>query len=96
MPCARAAVGGVFAFVKAGSQKSLTSALGAALILTLSGRTMLLGSARGSLAVCAAISLFLSVIMAGRYSRTRKVMPAGMTAGASIAMSAAYIFSLVA
>ena len=96
LPFFRFAVGGTIAFVKAGSQKSLTSAMGAALILTLSGRKMLLGSARGSIAVCLAISVFLSIIMAGRYSRSRKVMPAGMTAAASIGMSAAYIFSLIA
>lgn len=70
--------------------------MGAALILTLSGRKMLVGSARGPVAVCLAISVLLSVMMAGRYSRSRKVMPAGMTAAASIGMSAAYILSLIA
>lgn len=70
--------------------------MGAALILALSGRKMLVGAARGPIAVCLAISVFLSVIMAGRYSRSRKVMPAGMTAAASIGMSAAYILSLIA
>ncbi|KAF6261443.1 transmembrane proteins 14C-domain-containing protein [Scenedesmus sp. NREL 46B-D3] len=88
------AAGGVVAYVKKGSAKSLTSAGGAALILALSARTMAGPQAKGSIAVCLAIALLLSVIMCGRYSRTRKVMPAGMTAGVSLAMSAAYLGSL--
>jgi uncharacterized membrane protein (UPF0136 family) len=85
------AAGGVMAYVKKGSTKSLTSAGGAALILALSSRTMLGPQAKGSIAVCLAIALLLSVIMCGRYSRTRKMMPAGVTAGVSLAMSAAYL-----
>jgi uncharacterized membrane protein (UPF0136 family) len=79
------------AYVKKGSTRSLTSAGGAALILALSARTMLGPQAKGSIAVCLAIALLLSVIMCGRYSRTRKMMPAGITAGVSLAMSAAYL-----
>lgn len=88
-------VGGLFAFAKAGSTKSLTSAGGAALILALSARGMVGGAARGSVAVCLALSLLLTVVMAGRYSRTRKLMPAGLTAVVSICMSAAYLLAIV-
>lgn len=82
--------------MKKGSSKSLSSAAGAALILALSARTMVGAQAKGSIAVCLALAVLLSVIMSGRYSRTRKMMPAGVTAGLSLMMSAAYLGSLFA
>lgn len=50
--------------------------------------------AKGSMAVCLAVALLLTVVMAGRYSRTRKLMPAGITAGVSVGMAAAYVSCL--
>ncbi|KAF8068156.1 Tr1 [Scenedesmus sp. PABB004] len=90
------AAGGVMGYVKKGSTKSLSSACGAALILALSARSMVGAQARASVAVCLAVALLLSVVMVNRYTRTRKLMPAGLTAGASLAMSAAYLGSLFA
>jgi hypothetical protein len=42
-----------------------------------------------------ALSVLLSILMSNRYQRTKKVMPAGLTAGVSLAMCAAYLSSLV-
>eukprot|EP00775_Hariotina_reticulata_P006642 gene6642-biopygen8448 len=89
------AAGGVMAFVKKGSTKSLTSALGSGVILALSARTMAGPQAKASIAVCLAIAILLSIIMGGRYSRTQKVMPAGVAAGVSLGMSAAYVAALL-
>jgi uncharacterized membrane protein (UPF0136 family) len=86
--------GGVMAYVKAGSTKSLTTAGGCALILALSGRKMVGAAARVNLGVAAAIAALLSVVMCSRYARTRKLMPAGITAAASVCMTAAYINGL--
>lgn len=90
------ALGGAAGYVKAGSTKSLTSALGSALILGLSARTMVGAGAKSPIAVCFAVALLLSVVMANRYKRSRRVMPAGVAAGASIAMSLAYGAALLA
>lgn len=88
------AAGGVFAYVKKGSAKSLTSAGGSALILALAARSMVGAAARGSVAVALAVSLLLTLVMSRRYQNSRKIMPAGMAAGVSLLMSAAYIGSL--
>jgi uncharacterized membrane protein (UPF0136 family) len=86
--------GGVLAYFKAGSTKSLTMAGGSALILALSGRKMVGAAARVNLGVAAAIAGLLSVVMCSRYARTRKLMPAGVTAAASVCMTAAYLNGL--
>jgi uncharacterized membrane protein (UPF0136 family) len=45
--------------------------------------------------VCLAIATLLTVVMAGRYSRTQKVMPAGLTAVVSLCMSTSYVAALL-
>eukprot|EP00877_Chromochloris_zofingiensis_P012967 jgi/Chrzof1/7924/Cz02g41140.t1 len=89
------AAGGMMGYVKKGSVKSLTSAGGAALILALTARTMSGPGARGAVFVGLAVSLLLTVAMSGRFRRTGKFMPAGLIAGVSLLMSAAYIGSLI-
>lgn len=93
--CLPAAAGGMMGYVKKGSVKSLTSAGGAALILALTARTMSGPGARGAVFVGLAVSLLLTVAMSGRFRRTGKFMPAGLIAGVSLLMSAAYIGSLI-
>lgn len=88
---APSAVGGAFAFIKKGSTKSLMSAGGSALILALAGRSMVGATAKSSVFVALAVAVLLTVVMAGRFQRTGKVMPAGMMAGSSLAMSIAYL-----
>jgi uncharacterized membrane protein (UPF0136 family) len=84
-------VGGIFAYVKSSSTKSLTAAGGSAVVIALAARSLTGGPAatRGPLIVIAAMSAVLAYVMSKRYSKTRKMMPAGVTAGLSLGMALA-------
>jgi uncharacterized membrane protein (UPF0136 family) len=86
-------VGGVVAYAKSQSTKSLTAAGGSAVVLALCARGMTGGPAatRGPLMVVAALSAALAYVMAKRYNKTGKVMPAGVTAGLSFGMAIASV-----
>jgi uncharacterized membrane protein (UPF0136 family) len=89
-------VGGVFAYVKSGSTKSLTAAGGSAIVLALCARAMTgaAGATRGPLLVVAALSAVLAYVMGKRYNKTGKMMPAGATAGLSLGMAIASVQSI--
>lgn len=89
-------VGGVFAYVKSGSTKSLTAAGGSAIVLALCARAMTgaAGATRGPLLVVAALSAVLAYVMGKRYNKTGKMMPAGVTAGLSLGMAIASVQSI--
>jgi len=83
--------GGVIAYVKTSSTKSLTAAGGSAVVLALAANAMRGGPAavRAPLVVVAVMSALLAYVMGKRYAKTKKIMPAGVTAGLSLGMALA-------
>ncbi len=59
--------------------------------LRLFGALQVGSAARSSIIVALAVSVALTVVMGGRYQRTRKFMPVGLAAVSSLAMSAGYL-----
>lgn len=83
--------GGIIAYVKSSSTKSLTAAGGSAVVLAFAANAMKGGPAavRAPLVVVAVMSALLAYVMGKRYAKTKKVMPAGVTAGLSFGMALA-------
>mmetsp|Transcript_16528 Transcript_16528/g.35756 ORF Transcript_16528/g.35756 Transcript_16528/m.35756 type:complete len:186 (-) Transcript_16528:880-1437(-) len=85
------AVGGTIAYVKKGSAKSLGAGLSASLVLALCARSMAGASAVGAVRVAFGLTLVLGIVMVNRYTRSKKIMPAGLVAGSSLLMAAGYL-----
>lgn len=95
------AVGGMIGFLTKGSLPSLMGGLGSALILAIAGQRSLSHYHQGKLckpatAVSLAVALLLTGIMYKRFQSTGKMMPAGVVALLSAAMSAFYVWNMVA
>ncbi len=86
-------VGGVMGYVKAKSRPSLVAGVVSGLVGF--GAVALAGSSRGGLYLGAALTGAMSVLFGGRYFTTRKFMPSGMLALASMVVEAVVSYTVV-
>ncbi|KAL4436505.1 hypothetical protein ABPG75_003644 [Micractinium tetrahymenae] len=94
------AVGGLVGYLTKGSIASLGGGMGSAVVLSVCTYVSLQAYHKGQLCqpatlVSLVISAALAWVMWQRYSRTGKLMPAGMVAGLSAAMTAFYVWNLL-
>lgn len=85
--------GGVLGYVKKGSKKSLVAGTTFGLILSACAAGMGTSSLPTSIALISAAAL--SYVMGRRYVASRKMMPAGITAGVSLLMTGLYTWAIL-
>ncbi|KAF6248580.1 transmembrane proteins 14C-domain-containing protein [Scenedesmus sp. NREL 46B-D3] len=94
------AIGGVAGYITKGSIASLGAGLSSAALLGLMSRWSLDAYHKGeanktATLISLLIAAGLTYVMYERYSRTGRLMPAGLTAGLSAAMTVFYVWSLL-
>ncbi|XP_011095374.1 protein FATTY ACID EXPORT 5 [Sesamum indicum] len=92
-------LGGVIGYAKKGSTASLAGGLGTGLLLVLAGYLSLQAfhkhkNSYFALILETAVAAILTWIMGQRYMQTGKIMPPGIVAGISLAMTVFYIYKI--
>ncbi|KAL0353631.1 UNVERIFIED_CONTAM: cytochrome [Sesamum angustifolium] len=92
-------LGGVVGYAKKGSTASLAGGLGTGLLLVLAGYLSLQAfhkhkNSYFALILETAVAAILTWIMGQRYMQTGKIMPPGIVAGISLAMTVFYIYKI--